>query len=285
MMKTGIIGLGAMGMGMAVNLANAGLLTAVYNRSFDKADKFSKDFGITAFESIEVFAEKLDVILVCVSADQDVLQIVNAINNSVNPGCIVVDMSTVSSKTAIKAATLLNKKQVDFLDAPVSGGVEGAKNGTLAMMLGGDRQAFEKVQPILEVMTSRIIYSGKTGSGQGTKAVNQIMAAGINQAVTEALAFAETQGLPMDKVIDVISGGAAGNWFLEHRGKPMTQGTFAPGFKTALHLKDLKICREMAAQNGSTIPLTEMTIEHYQKIIKEGFGDDDISALYRLKRP
>ena len=283
-MKAGMIGLGAMGMGMAKNLAIAGFLTAVYNRNFTKAEQFKTEFGIPAYQTPAELAAVVDVVLLCVSADQDVLEIINIIADSIKPGTIVVDMSTVSSKTAIQATALLNNKQADFLDAPVSGGVEGAKNGTLAMMLGGNYQAFEKVQPVLEAMTSRIIYMGESGSGQGTKAVNQIMAAGINQAVTEALAFAEAQGLPMEKVIDVISGGAAGNWFLEHRGKTMTQGIFKPGFKMALHQKDLKICRDMATQNGSRIPLTEKTIANYEKLIAEGFGDEDISALYRSKR-
>jgi 3-hydroxyisobutyrate dehydrogenase len=134
-------------------------------------------------------------------------------------------------------------------------------------------------------MTAHIIHMGATGSGQATKAVNQIMCAGINQAVTEALAFAQTQELAMDKVIDVISGGASGNWFLQHRGSTMTQGIFAPGFKLALHHKDLKICQAMAAQTGVSIPLTDMTVTGYEQLMASGYGDEDISALYRLKKP
>jgi 3-hydroxyisobutyrate dehydrogenase len=152
------------------------------------------------------------------------------------------------------------------------------------MMVGGDADALEKARPVLEAMAARIIHIGATGSGQATKAVNQIMGAGINQAVTEALAFAQVQGLAMDKVIDVISGGAAGNWFLEHRGLTMTDGKFAPGFKLALHHKDLKICQEMAAQKGFSIPITDMTVTDYEQLMAEGYGDEDISALYRLKK-
>lgn len=284
-MKAGMIGLGAMGEGMAKNLAKAGFLAGVYNRTLSKAEKFNQDFGVTAYRSPAELAASVEIVLICVSADKDVLEIVNAISESIRPGSVVVDMSTVSSKTAEQAASLVAEKQVDFLDAPVSGGVEGAENGTLAMMVGGNQLALEKIKPVLEAMSSRIMYMGVTGSGQGTKAVNQIMAAGINQAVTEALAFAEAQGLPLEKVIEVISGGAASNWFLEHRGKTMTQGTFAPGFKLALHHKDLKICQTMAKQNGSAIPLAEQTIENYAQLLEEGFGDEDISALYRLKRP
>jgi 3-hydroxyisobutyrate dehydrogenase len=279
-MKAGMIGLGAMGLGMARNLAKAGYLTAVYNRTTAK----TAEFKVPAFDLPEVLAAEVDIVLICVSADQDVLDIVEAITKTIKPGSIVVDMSTISSETAKKAAVCLAEKRVAFLDAPVSGGVEGAKNGTLAMMVGGDADALGKARPVLEAMTRRIIHMGKTGSGQATKAVNQVMCAGINQAVTEALAFGEAQGLAMDKVIDVISGGASGNWFLQHRGVTMTQGTFTPGFKLALHHKDLKICQTIAAQTGVSIPLADMTVTDYEELMAEGYGDEDISALYRMKK-
>ena len=279
-MKAGMIGLGAMGLGMARNLAKAGYLTAVYNRTTAK----TAEFKVPAFDLPEALAAEVDIVLICVSTDQDVLDIVEAIALTIKPGSIVVDMSTISSETAKKAAVCLAEKRVAFLDAPVSGGVEGAKNGTLAMMVGGDADALGKARPVLEAMTRRIIHMGKTGSGQATKAVNQVMCAGINQAVTEALAFGEAQGLAMDKVIDVISGGASGNWFLQHRGVTMTQGTFAPGFKLALHHKDLKICQTIAAQTGVSIPLADMTVTDYEELMAEGYGDEDISALYRMKK-
>jgi len=279
-MKAGMIGLGAMGLGMARNLAKAGYLTAVYNRTTAK----TAEFKVPAFDLPETLAAEVDVVLICVSADQDVLDIVEAITKTIRPGSIVVDMSTISSETAKKAAVCLAEKRVAFLDAPVSGGVEGAKNGTLSMMVGGDADALEKAWPVLEAMTGRIIHMGEIGSGQATKAVNQVMCAGINQAVTEALAFGEAQGLAMDKVIDVISGGASGNWFLQHRGLTMTQGTFAPGFKLALHHKDLKICQTIADQTGVSIPLADRTVTDYEELMAEGYGDEDISALYRMKK-
>ena len=210
---------------------------------------------------------------------------VEAVSKTIKPGSVVVDMSTVSSETAIKAAAMLAEKQAHFLDAPVSGGVEGAKNGTLAMMVGGDAACVGKSPAGTGSHGRAYQHMGNTGSGQATKAVNQIMCAGINQAVTEALAFAEAQGLPMDKVIDVISGGASGNWFLQHRGLTMTQGTFVPGFKLALHHKDLKICQAMAAASGFPMPLTDMTVTDYEQLMARGYGDEDISALYRLKKP
>ena len=279
-MKVGMIGLGAMGLGMARNLAKAGFLTAVYNRTTAK----TLEFKVATYDLPEALAAEVDIVLICVSADQDVIGLVEAIAKTIKPGSIVVDLSTVSSDTAQKAAAILLKKEVIFLDAPVSGGVEGAKNGTLAMMVGGNIKALEKARPALETIAKRIIHIGDTGSGQATKAANQIMCAGINQAVTEALAFAQSQGLEIDKVIDVISGGAAGNWFLEHRGYTMTQDIFAPGFKLALHHKDLKICQTMAAQSDIAIPLSDMTVINYEQLMNDGYGDEDISALYRLKK-
>lgn len=192
-------------------------------------------------------------------------------------------MSTVSSHTARQSAAILACKDVDFLDAPVSGGVEGAKNGTLAMMIGGNEIVLEKVRPVLGAMATNIIHIGQTGSGQATKAVNQIMAAGINQAVTEALAFAKAQNLPLEKIINVISNGAASNWFLQHRGVSMTQGDYLAGFKLALHHKDLKICEQMANTCNINLPLTTQTRQDYEKLIADGFGNCDISALYHLK--
>jgi 3-hydroxyisobutyrate dehydrogenase len=282
-MKAGMIGLGAMGVGMARNVAKAGHLTGVYNRTAVTAQSLIEELNVTFYPEPEALAADVDIVLMCVSADNDVLAMVERITKTIKPGTVVVDMSTVSSGTAKKAASMLAGKQAVFLDAPVSGGVEGAKSGTLAMMVGGDQDALEKARPVLEAMTGRIMHMGATGSGQATKAVNQIMGAGINQAVTEALAFAQAQSLPMDKVIEVISGGASGNWFLQHRGPTMTQGTFAPGFKLALHHKDLKICQDMAKQTGASTTLIDMTVADYERLMAEGHGDEDISALYRLK--
>lgn len=283
-MKTGIIGLGAMGQGMARRVAAAGFLSAVYNRTVSKAEELANELKVIHCLSSEALVGQVELVLICVSADQDVLEMVTTIIPAIKPGAIVVDMSTVSSGTAKIAAKLLAEKRVAFLDAPVSGGVEGAKNGALSMMVGGDAAVLERAKPVLETMTACITHMGDVGTGQATKAVNQIMCAGINQAVTEALAFGQAQGLPMGKVIEVTSAGAAGNWFLDRRGQTMTNGTFAPGFKLALHHKDLKICQAMAEKLNLSIPVSEMTIADYEKLMGEGFGDEDISALYRLKR-
>jgi 3-hydroxyisobutyrate dehydrogenase len=197
---------------------------------------------------------------------------------------VVVDCSTVSPATARAAAHRLGEGGAEFLDAPVTGGVEGARSGRLSMMIGGSPATLAKVEPVLSTMAARIVFMGDTGAGQAAKAVNQVMCAGINQAVTEALAFGERLGLDMDRVIEAVSGGAAGNWFLDKRGPTMTRGTFAPGFKLALHHKDLAICLSMAEEMQIDLPLTAATLNDYAALMADGFGNEDISALYRRKR-
>jgi len=284
-MKCGVIGLGAMGAGMAGNLHKADRLHRIWNRTASKADTLSKETGVETADSIENLATECDLIVTCVSRDADVIEVVKKISETANPGTVVVDTSTVSSDTAEQAAAILGKKDIQFLDCPVSGGVEGAKNGTLSMMVGGDETVLEKARDALSAMASNIVYIGPTGSGQACKAVNQIMCAGINQAVTESLAFGEDMNLNMNRVIDVVTKGAAGNWFLEHRGKTMIAGEYDIGFKVNLHHKDLGICLKMAEQNPeSNLPLVEQTVKDYETLMEQGFGDEDISSLYRLRR-
>jgi 3-hydroxyisobutyrate dehydrogenase len=284
-MKAGMIGLGAMGTHMARNLAKKGLLAAVWNRTEINAVTLAEELGVRCAASPALLAREVDAVLTCVSTDADVLEVVHNILPDLRPGTIVVDLSTVSADTAREAARLVRGKGADFLDAPVTGGVEGARHGTLAIMAGGAAETLEKARPVLEAMGSRIVHMGDTGMGQAAKAVNQVMAAGINEAVTEALAFGAHLGLDIKKVIEVISGGAAGNWFLEKRGLSMTQGIFEPGFRLALHQKDLKICKAMADRLGIRLKVAEMALQDYAQLMEEGYGDEDISALYRSKRP
>lgn len=284
-MKTGVIGLGAMGIGMAMNLYKTNHLQSFWNRSPDRAQNLADQTGLVAAGSPAEVAEQCELIIICVSRDTDLLEVVNAMLSGVQENSVVIDTSTVSSETAKQVAALLKTVGAEFLDSPVSGGVEGAKNGTMAMMIGGNEAVLESVRPVLESIGGNIVYMGPTGSGQATKAVNQIMAAGINQAVTEALAFGQSMGLNMDKVLDVVGSGAAANWFLDHRGKTMLQNKFDPGFKVALHHKDLIICRDMADKNSGTIlPAVEMTLSNYQKLMDDGHGEEDISALFRIKK-
>jgi len=284
-MKTGVIGLGAMGAAMALNLHKAGHLYRVWNRTRTKAEQLSHQTGVEVADSMEELAATCDLVLVCVSRDHDVLEVIRRIAKAVRPGAVVIDTSTVSTQTALQASTIIKEQGCYFLDCPVTGGVEGAKNGTLSMMVGGDESVLNGLRPVLASMTRRVVYIGPTGSGQACKAVNQIICAGINQAVTEGLAFGEKMHLDMGKVLEAIAGGAAGNWFMDHRGKTMLAGQFPAGFKVNLHHKDLQICMAMATQNGDTsLPLTAMTVADYEKLMAGGYGDEDISSLYRLKK-
>jgi len=283
-MRTGFIGLGAMGYSMAANLHAAGLLAGVYNRTAEKAERFADEFGVTATARPVDLAATCNVLVTCVSADDDLLAMVDAVAGGLTGDHLVIDCSTVASDTAVEAARRLGRNGAKFMDAPVSGGTEGAKQGTLSLMVGGDAADFERAMPVLQAMGNTITHMGAVGSGQATKAVNQIMCAGINQAVCEGLRFGEALGLPMDRVVDVVGAGAAGNWFVNHRGKTMTSGTFDPGFKLALHHKDLRICEHMAKNHGGAIPLTTQTREEYEPLMEAGHGDEDISALYRRRR-
>jgi 3-hydroxyisobutyrate dehydrogenase len=282
-MKTGVIGLGGMGVPMARNLHKAGYLKMVWNRTTTTAQKLADELSVPVAPDPATLAAQCELVVLSVSADSDLLEVMQALSPGLHAGCVVLDTSTVSRETAIQAAALAQSAASGFLDAPVSGGIEGARQGTLAMMIGGEADVIERLTPVLNSIAGRIEHMGPVGAGQATKAVNQVMAAGINQAVTEALAFATALGLPLDKVIDVVGSGAAGNWFLEHRGGSMTQGQFDPGFRIALHHKDLAICKQMAEQFDVALPVVEMTLIHYRRLMKAGFGDEDISALFRVK--
>ena len=281
-MKTGFIGLGAMGLQMARNLHRKGLLTAVWNRSPDKSRNLSEETGCMVADDPAGLASLCEAIVICISRDEAVLEIVDAIAPHLDPGSLVIDCSTTAAATAHAAAAELGA-QVSFLDCPVSGGTEGARDARLAIMAGVDAAAFRRALPVLEAMGRHIIHMGDVGAGQATKASNQIMVAGINQAVTEALAFAAAEGLDMDKLIAVLDNGAASNWFLRNRGPTMIRGDYPLGFKVVLHEKDLGICRNMAACHDVTLPVVEMTLVHYRRLAEAGHGDEDISSLFRLK--
>ena len=283
-MKTTVIGLGAMGAGIAGNLFRAGKLSHAWNRSPERAAAAAAIHGFAVADSLETAAGQADLVITSVSADQDLLEVAARLARAMTAGSVVLDTSTVSIETARTVSERLEAHGIHFLDAPVSGGKEGAEKGTLVMMVGGDAEVLRQIAPLLEHVSRKVVHMGPVGAGQATKAVNQIMCAGINQAVTEALAFGQHQGLDMDKVVDVVSSGAAGNWFVEHRGRSMTRGVFEPGFRVALHHKDLRICREMLAASDVQLPMVEMTLVHYERLMREGHGDEDISALYRLKR-
>ncbi len=272
-----------MGRGMARNLHRAGLLLSIWNRTPARAAELAGELGVTAAANAAELAERCDVVVLCVSADADVLEMVDAIAESLRPGSIVIDCSTVSADTAREASRRLSARGVEFLDAPVSGGVEGARDGTLAIMVGGPAAALDRARPVLEAMGRTVTHFGPSGAGQAAKATNQIMCAGIIQAVAEAMAFAKAEGLPLEALIETLGKGAGSSWYFVHRAPNMVRNEYPPGFRVRLHEKDLRICHDMAARHGVLLPVVEMTLLHYRKLIDQGHGDEDISTIFRLK--
>ena len=282
-MRTGFVGLGAMGTSMARNLHAAGLLAGVWNRTQEKAAALAAELQVTAFDRLPSLAAACEVVVVCVSADADLRAVVGALKPGLQSGAIVIDCSTVGAGTARDMHHALGAAGIGFLDCPVSGGVEGARAGTLAIMVGGDEAVFARARPILEKLGRTITYMGGSGAGQAAKATNQIMCAGIIQAVAEAMAFAKAEGLPLDRLIETLGKGAGSSWYFVNRAPFMAKQNYPAGFRVRLHDKDLRICREMAAAHGVTLPVVESTIEEYERLIADGFGDEDISSIYRLK--
>ena len=282
--KAGFIGLGAMGAPMAKHLHDNGLLVAVANRTHAKAKALAEQLGVSAPDSLADLAAQCEVIALCVTADADVLSTVEALAPHLQSGAIVIDHSTVSPDTARRAALRLAEVGAHFLDAPVSGGVEGAKIGKLSVMVGGDAEILERARPVLEAYGSKVTHLGAVGAGQATKAVNQVLVAGIAQAVCAGLALGEALGLEAERLIPTLGAGAAGNWFLEKRGATMLRDEFSVGFKLALLHKDLGIVRGIAEQAGTDTGVIKQSLADYAELMSQGYGDDDISALIRLKR-
>lgn len=282
--RAGVVGLGAMGGPMARNLLAAGLLECVWNRSQATLAAFMAEHGVDAADSPADLARRCDVILTCVSADQDLQQVIDQMAAGLTPGAVVVDTSTVNPRTAQDLAARLAGAGVGFVDAPVSGGVEGAIRGTLSVMAGGKSADMERIRPVLEAIAATVTHMGPVGSGQATKAVNQVIIAGIAEGVCEALALSEKLNLPSQRLLSVLGAGAAGSWFLEHRGASMLENRFDTGFKPALLLKDLKIVRELARDLDIELNTVDAAIRDYEALIEGGNEDNDISGLIRLKR-
>lgn len=282
-MKAGLIGLGAMGTPIARHLHGHGLLNVVGNRTQSRADTLAAELKIRAARSADNFAD-CDIVVLCVSLDADVLENVTALAQVLKSGAVVVDHSTVSVQTARRAAAILGAHAIGFLDAPVSGGVEGARNGQLSVMVGGAAEDLEKARALLDHYAARISHMGDTGAGQATKAVNQVLVAGINEAVCEGLALGETLGLDPERLLPTLMAGAAANWFLDKRGATMLRDEFTPGFKCAHLLKDLRIVQGMARDGGIRSVVIDQALADYAELVDRGRGDADTSALITLKR-
>jgi 3-hydroxyisobutyrate dehydrogenase len=269
---------------MARNLHKAGLLSAVWNRSTAKATDLGAELGVPAPADLADFARLVDVAVLCVSADADVRSVIERMAPGLARGALVIDCSTVSADTARWASSFLAERGVRFIDAPVSGGVEGAKNGALAIMCGGEPAAFAEARPVLAAMGKTIEHFGPNGSGQATKATNQIMCAGIIRACAEAMAFAGAHGLPLDRVVSTLGAGAGSSWYFVHRAPNMIRESYPAGFRVKLHAKDLGICRDMAARFGVSLPVVDAMLAEYAELIRLGYGDEDISSAHRLKQ-
>lgn len=280
----GFIGLGAMGLPMARHLHAHGRLAAVASRTAAKAQALAGELSIAAPEELAELATQCDYIALCVTADADVLACVEALRPGLRRGTVVIDHSTVSPDTARQAAALLAEAGAHFLDAPVSGGVEGAHHGRLSVMVGGDEAVLERARPLLESYAARVTWMGPTGSGQATKAVNQVLVAGIAAAVCEGLALGEALGLEAERLLPTLAAGAAGNWFLDKRGASMLRGEFDVGFKLGLLHKDLAIVQGIARGAGTDHSVIDKALADYAALMVSGHADEDISALIRLKR-
>lgn len=286
-MKAAFIGLGVMGYPMAGHLQQAGFDTTVYNRTTRKAEQWTKDYGGTLEITPAKAVKDCDIVFMCVGNDNDLMEVTTSENGvlaGLKPNAIVVDHTTASAEAARNLYQLCKKQQAAFIDAPVSGGQQGAENGQLTIMCGGDQSAYDRAQPVMDCYAKQISLMGPAGNGQLTKMVNQITICGLIQSLSEAINFADRAGLDVQKVIDVISKGAAQSWQMDNRHKTMIAGEYEHGFAVDWMRKDLKICLEEANRNGSSLPIAALIDQFYGDVQRMGGGRFDTSSLLaRLK--
>lgn len=285
--RAAFIGLGVMGYPMAGHLARAGLDVNVWNRSRAKAETWAAEYSGTACASIADAVNNADIVLTCVGADKDleaVYQGDEGIIANAPEGAILVDHTTASAGIAEQLAALAAGRQQGFIDAPVSGGQQGAENGQLTIMCGGDPKVFERARPVLEHYARALNLMGPAGSGQKTKMVNQIAIAGLVQGLSEALHFAEQAELDVRKVVDVISKGAAQSWQMENRSGTMIDGKFDYGFAVDWMRKDLGICLEEARKVNASLPVTALVDQFYADVQSIGGNRWDTSSLIQRLR-
>lgn len=285
MAKLAFLGMGVMGFPMAGHLKKAGHDVVVYNRSAKKAqDWAAKHGGGTAATPAEA-AKGADIVLVCVGNDDDLRSVIYGDNGALagmKSGTILVDHTTASAEVAREIYAQAKKKGIGFLDAPVSGGQAGAENGQLGIMVGGDDDVFAKAEPVLKIYAKALSLMGPVGSGQLTKMVNQICIAGLVQALSEGMNFAVKAGLDTEKVLSVITAGAAGSWQMSNRAKTMVQGKFDFGFAVDWMRKDLSICLDEAKRNKARLPVTALVDQFYATVQARGGGRWDTSSLIHL---
>ncbi len=280
----GFIGLGIMGKPMAKNLLEAGHELVVYNRTREKADELASD-GATVAESPMEVAERSDVIITMLPDSPQVEEVLvgdNGVLEGVKEGALIVDTSTISPVVTEELAAKVKERGASMLDAPVSGGDVGAIEGTLSIMVGGSEGDFERARPLFEAMGKTVTHVGGTGAGQVVKAANQIVVALTIEAVSEALVLGSKGGVAPEKILDVLSGGLAGNKVMEVKREKMLTHSFDPGFRIELHHKDLGIALAAGREYGVTLPVTAMVDQMLQELRMRGRGDRDHSALLTL---
>jgi 3-hydroxyisobutyrate dehydrogenase len=284
--RIAFVGLGTMGAAMAANLARAGHEVVAWNRTPGRAPELD-ELGIQRAASPAAAARTADVVVVCVSDTPDVEAVLFADDGvavGARPGALVIDCSTIAPGATRDFATRLAERAVALVDAPVSGGSEGARKATLSIFVGGEADDVERARPILGALGTTITHVGPIGAGQAVKAVNQVILAGTYLGVAEGIVLAMKAGLDVDQVVGALGGGAAQSWVLANRSGRMLENDYPLGFKVTLHRKDLGIALELAEETGASLPVSELAAGLEDDLVAGGHGDDDMSALARSIR-
>jgi len=284
--RIGFAGLGTMGAAMAANLRRAGFEVTAWNRTPGRAAELLA-LGATEAATPADVARASDVVVVCVSDTPDVEAVLfgaEGIASGLAPGSLIIDCSTISPGATAAFAARLADAGIAFVDAPVSGGSEGAKLGTLTIFVGGEEAATERARPVLAAMGKTITRFGPAGSGQAVKAVNQVVIAGIYLGVAEGMILAMKAGLDPETVVTALGGGVAKSWILENRSGKMIANEYPLGFRTSLHLKDLAIALELARSVGAVLPVSSLAAQLESGLVARGYGDEDMSNLARAIR-
>ena len=283
MKEIGFIGMGIMGRGMARNLLKAGYPVTVWNRTRSKAEEVAAD-GATVADSVRSLAETSEIILLCVSDTPDVEAVVlgeEGVLSGAKAGALVIDCSTISPGATRTLAEKLAEKGIRMLDAPVSGGSEGAAKGTLSIMVGGDAADFAEALPVLQAMGKNIVHVGGHGAGQTVKLVNQVLVVGNMLAAAEALLLAQAGGVDLQKTFDAVSAGAGGSWMFSNRAPQAMRRDWRPGFTIDLQQKDLRLVLEAADENGVPLPATALIFQLYRTLQQRGLGSEGNHALVK----
>ena len=277
----GFIGLGIMGGGMVRNLLKAGFEVHVWNRTSSRMAPIEAA-GANGAPDAATVAARSDIIILCVSETRDVEEVLfgeNGVLQGARPGSLIIDTSTISPQATVSMEARLRAAGLRMLDAPISGGSEGAANGTLSIMVGGDETDVTRAMGALEATASRITHVGGTGAGQMVKLVNQILVVGTMMAISEALLFAQKGGLDLAKTLEAVEHGAAGSWMLSNRGTQAIVRDFEPGFTIDLQQKDLRLVLEAADALGIPLPMTGQIFQLYRSLQERGLGGEGNHAL------